>query len=194
MDKFVNIEKNIIESAKIVSCKIDDAELRKRAYALNIAANTVAEYLNASGVHTDSKLSLFRVPSFAKNLELADIYVNGARFDVRISFDGKTFCIPKVHEKYDAQPFAYIVISLDKSLKTAEILGYAPVKDLNLSKNNAQYYCFENSVLKPMDGFKEYALGLSVKIPDSSLACAHHFSVSTLSKEHNIMIRCTLIH
>ena len=168
MDKFVNIEKNIIESAKIVSCKIDDAELRKRAYALNIAANTVAEYLNASGVHTDSKLSLFRVPSFAKNLELADIYVNGARFDVRISFDGKTFCIPKVHEKYDAQPFAYIVISLDKSLKTAEILGYAPVKDLNLSKNNAQYYCFENSVLKPMDGFKEYALGLSVKIPPYS--------------------------
>ena len=36
MDKFVNIEKNIIESAKIVSCKIDDAELRKRAYALFI--------------------------------------------------------------------------------------------------------------------------------------------------------------
>ena len=96
MGALINTDKSIIEAAKLVACKIDDTELRKRTYALNIAANAAARYLNENNVIADTKQSLYKVPSFARNIELADIYVNGVRYDVRVTFDGKSFCIPKI--------------------------------------------------------------------------------------------------
>ena len=98
MSKTIKLEKNIIESAKIIACKINDKDTRLRTYALNVAASAAAQCLDEMGLETDTKLSLYKISSFDRNFELADIYVNGIRFDVRITFDGKTFTIPKLHE------------------------------------------------------------------------------------------------
>ena len=113
MSLTVNIEKYINESAA-VACKIEDKETRIRAYALNISAQAAAEALSKLGINADTKNSLFKISSFAKSFELADIYVNGCRLDVRITFDGTAFTIPKTHEKYDAVPCAYLVVKLDE--------------------------------------------------------------------------------
>ena len=150
MAEITNISKKTIERSKIVASKIEDKELRKRAYALNIAANTTAEYLTENGMVADTKLSLFRIPAFAKSMELADVYVKGIRLDVRLTFDGKTFTVPKIHEKYDAKPAAYIVVQLSKDLTKAQILGFVPSNELQDIKSNSEYLCYETSVLQPV--------------------------------------------
>lgn len=161
----VNTDKNIVESAKIVACKIADKDIRKRTYALNIAANAAAKYFEA-----DTKQSLYKVPSFSANLELADIYINGVRYDIRVTFDGKTFCIPKVHKKYEAVPAAYIVVQLDSSLSEAEILGFVPSADLDYEKTNSEYFCYETEILMPIEEFEAFDSKQSVKIhPYSTL-------------------------
>ncbi len=170
MGALINTDKSIIEAAKLVACKIDDTELRKRTYALNIAANAAARYLNENNVIADTKQSLYKVPSFARNIELADIYVNGVRYDVRVTFDGKSFCIPKIQEKYDAVPAAYIVVQLENSLKEVEILGFIPSEKLTYNKANAEYYCYSTDILLPIEEFGNFAQNQSVKIhPFSSL-------------------------
>lgn len=170
MGALINTDKSIIEAAKLVACKIDDTELRKRTYALNIAANAAARYLNENNVIADTKQSLYKVPSFARNIELADIYVNGVRYDVRVTFDGKSFCIPKIQEKYDAVPAAYIVVKLKNSLKEVEILGFIPSEKLTDNKANAEYYCYSTDILLPIEEFGNFAQNQSVKIhPFSSL-------------------------
>lgn len=150
MAEITNISKKTIERSKIVASKIEDKELRKRAYALNIAANTTAEYLTENGMVADTKLSLFRIPAFAKSMELADVYVKGIRLDVRLTFDGKTFTVPKIHEKYDAKPAAYIVVQLSKDLTKAQILGFVPSNELQDIKSNSEYLCYETAVLQPV--------------------------------------------
>lgn len=155
MTNIINLEKNILENAKISACKINDKETRIRAYALNIAANATAYYFDKIGLASDTGLSLYKIPSFQENFELADVYVKGFRFDVRISFDGKNFTIPKIHEKFGATPLAYVVISLNENLDIAEFLGFVPTEGLKYPESNSEYYNMNVSVLKPIDEIKE---------------------------------------
>ncbi len=157
MTQSVVLDKQVVEKSKMVACNVQDSETRKRAYALNIAANTVAKYLNTEfGIEVDTKYSLFRISSFVKNFEIADIYIDGLRLDVRISFDSKTFSIPKVHEKYNVNPLAYLVIGLDDTLENAQILGFIPQKELEKRKSDTDYVCYENDILKPIQELKDF--------------------------------------
>lgn len=167
----IEIDKQTVESAKIAAYKIEDKDIRKRAYALNIAANSVAEYLNGLNIETKTKLSLFKVPSFAKNFELADLYAGDVRLDVRITFDGKTFSVPKTQEKYDAVPQAYIVVKLSQNLTTAEIIGFAPSNELEYEKTETEYYCFNLNILKPIDGIREFIENSKVEAHPYSAEC-----------------------
>lgn len=167
----IEIDKQTVESAKIAAYKIEDKDVRKRAYALNIAANAVAEYLNGVDIETKTKLSLFKVPSFAKNFELADLYAGDVRLDVRITFDAETFSVPKTQEKYDALPQAYIVVKLSQNLATAEIIGFAPSSELEYEKTESEYYCFDLNILKPIDEIKEFIQNCEVEAYPYSAKC-----------------------
>lgn len=155
----VNIDKYINESAA-VACKIEDKETRIRTYALNIAADAAVEALNKLGINADTKNSLFKISSFAKSFELADIYVNGCRLDVRITFDGAVFTIPKTHEKYDAVPCAYLVIKLDKKNKQAELLGYLDTSKTEYNRTDTPYYAFSTGILSPVSTLADFIKSL----------------------------------
>ena len=178
MAENVNISKACIEKAKIVSTKIEDKSLRKRAYALNIIANVAAEYLSESGLEVETNHSLYRIPSFAEKLEFADIYINGIRLDVRLCVDGKTFCIPKIQEKYDAKPCAYVVVQLSKDLSSAEILGFVPTKDLSPVQSNTEYLPYNVSVLTPVKELKVFLA--EIKQEQQIFSAADHEKVKEL--------------
>lgn len=155
MSEVFNLDKNILESAKISACKINDKTARIRAYALNIAAGAAAQYLDNHGLQSDTSISLYKIPSFEEIFEVADVYVKGFRLDVRISFDGKTFTIPKLHEKYSVQPLAYIVVKFDEKLEKVEFLGFAPTEGLECPTSDNEYYTLSAGILKPMNALKE---------------------------------------
>ena len=156
MAENIVLEKQIVEKSKIMPCKINDVNLRKRAFVLNLGANIVADFLNKSGVRTDTKLSLYRVAAFARNLEMADVYVDGKRLDVRVTFDGEVFTVPKIQEKYDAQPCAYVVLQLDKSLQNASVLGFVSAEDLPKVKSETEYFEYGVSILQPISELGDF--------------------------------------
>ncbi len=158
----LDIDNDVIDNAKFVACKIDDTYLRKRAYALAIAANATAKYLNTNGLKTLSNHSLYRSAVFAKEVEIADIYANNARFDVRVTFNDKTFTVPKLQVKYDIKPQAYIVVKFDSSLKDIAFLGFIPTEDLTFDKNGEEYYTYSLDILKPIEDFIPYAQQLDL--------------------------------
>ena len=171
MGEIINLNKNIIESAKISACKINDKKARVRAFALNVAANATAQYLDNNGLQSDTSISLYKIPSFEQDFEVADIYIKGFRLDVRISFDGQTFTIPKVHEKYSVQPLAYIVVKLDKKLEKIEFLGFAPTEGLQIPSSDSEYYTLSLDILKPMNTLKELIESSTLNIHPYSANC-----------------------
>ena len=178
MSETINISKTNLEKAKIVASKIEDKTLRKRAYALNLIANVAAEYITQSGLAADTNLSLCHVPAFVQNLELADIYISGIRLDVRLSIDGKTFCIPKVQEKYDAKPYAYVVVQLEKDLSAAKILGFVPTNELSAVQSKTEYLPYDISVLKPMEELRVF---LATVTPQQQIfSAAEHEKIKEL--------------
>ena len=158
----VNISEDVLDNAKFVACKVDDTYLRKRVYALGIAANAAAKYLTENGLKTLSNHSLYKSAVFAKEIEIADIYANNARFDVRVTFNDTTFTVPKLQVKYDIKPEAYIVVRFDNSLKEIEFLGFIPEKELEYTKNGEEYYTYPLDILKPFEDFISYAQALKI--------------------------------
>ena len=158
----VAIDNDVLDNAKFVASKIDETYLRKRAYALGIAANATAKYLNANGLKTLSNHSLYRSAVFAKEVEIADIYANNARFDVRVTFNDTTFTVPKLHVKYDIEPQAYIVVKFDSTLKDISFLGFIPSEDLTFDKNGDEYYTYPLEILNPIEDFISYAQKLNI--------------------------------
>ena len=53
------LDNELLEEAKNIAAKIKDTKLRKRAYALNIAANAIAKYLGLRTTHSLYKSQLF---------------------------------------------------------------------------------------------------------------------------------------
>ena len=162
MGSIINIEKFINQSA-VIACKIEDKDTRIRTYALNIAAYAATEALNGIGLHTEIKDSLFRITSFCENFELADVYTNGFRLDVRVTFDGKTFTIPKTHQKYEAVPYAYLVVKLDEKNKQAELLGFVDTKTIEYDKTDSPYYYFNTEILTPVENLEDFLNSLEIK-------------------------------
>ena len=158
----INIGEDVLDNAKFVACKVEDDYLRKRVYALGIAANATAKYLTENGLKTHSSHSLYKSAVFAKEIEIADIYANNARFDVRVTFNDKTFTVPKLQVKYDIKPQAYIVVRFDNSLKDFEFLGFIPESELEYDKNGQEYYTYPLDLLKPFEEFIPYAEGLNI--------------------------------
>ena len=179
MDENIVIEKQIIEKAKLISCKINDERLRKRAFVLNIAANFVADYLSKAGIKTETKVSLYRVAAFAQNFELADIYVDGKRLDIRVTIDGEIFGVPKAHKKYEATPCAYVVLQMDRNLQNASILGFVATKDLPEVKSSLEYFEYGTSILQPLSELKEF---LSQTVLEQKIfSAADHERIKELS-------------
>lgn len=181
MKKSYDLEKNIIEQAKTAVVKIDGAEERKRAFALSIGAFSLAKILKSENINVSTKLSLFKIPSFAQNFELADIYAGDVKIDVRVIFEGDKFYIPKSHKKYEAEPDIYAVVRLNSQLSNIEMIGFAASSDLNSSVSNDEYYVYETSVLQP---FKNLKKALKEVIPSQyAFSKSEHEKINELCVE-----------
>ncbi len=163
MTDIIKLENKIVEKSKIIACKIEEKNLRKRAFILNIAATTACEYLNSKGINADNQNSLYKISEFVRNFELADIYVGGVRLDIRATFDSSNFSVPKIQEKYDAKPAAYIVLKFDSALKATQVLGFVPADELQTIKTEAEYFIYNTEILKPIDKLKEFVEKTTVK-------------------------------
>lgn len=155
MKKNIEIDKNLREMAKNTAARIENAQERKRAYALATGALALAKALQSDGFGVSFKHSLFKVPSFAGNFELADLYIGNVRIDVRVTFDNENFYIPKTHKKYDAAPDLYVVVKMEKNLSKMSIEGFVFPKETEKCESVEEYLVCPLKKLNSMKGFKK---------------------------------------
>ena len=175
----LQIDNNSRENAKILSVKAATEEIRKRIYVLATGAFALTKYLKSEGYNASCKQSLFKIPSFVENIEIADIYLGSARIDVRVTFDEKKFYIPKSHKKYSVLPNFYFVLSSNSSLTEMKILGFVTNAELNEEVSAGEYYEYETKILKPVKVLEKSFS--SVELRDESFSQNDHKKISELA-------------
>ena len=179
MKKNIEIDKNLREMAKNTAARIENAQERKRAYALATGALALAKALQSDGFGVSFKHSLFKVPSFAGNFELADLYIGNVRIDVRVTFDNENFYIPKTHKKYDAAPDLYVVVKMEKNLSKMSIEGFVFPKETEKCESVEEYLVCPLKKLNSMKGFKKAVE--SVETEDHECAAGDHQKTAELA-------------
>lgn len=179
MKKNIEIDKNLREMAKNTAARIENAQERKRAYALATGALALAKALQSDGFDVSFKHSLFKVPSFAGNFELADLYIGNVRIDVRVTFDNENFYIPKTHKKYDAAPDLYVVVKMEKNLSKMSIEGFVFPKETEKCESVEEYLVCPLKKLNSMKGFKKAVE--SVESQEHECAAGDHQKAAELA-------------
>lgn len=134
------VTKDALKYAKIISASIEDDFQRKRAFASIVALDTFADYLLTKDVEINISKNLFKIAPISSEFEIADIYHNGWKLDVRVVVDEDFVTIPKKHFKFGITADFYVAIKLDKSMEKAQILGYIDVNSVNKKSKNDSYY------------------------------------------------------
>lgn len=152
-DSFI-IDEADIEQAEKVCYDIEEAEVRKRAFANVLLAHLAQKFFDSSSVDVES--GIHNVSSILEKYEISDIYYNGAYIDVRFCFDDSNLCIPCEQKDFDLLPQAYMFIKIDKQLTEAEVLGFVYAEDIDFSNCQNGYYWLKSEDLKSFYDIEKY--------------------------------------
>lgn len=145
----LNITNDAIKYARIIAAAIEDDIQRKRAFASIIALDTFADYLVTKGISVNISKNLFKIAPVNAEFEIADIYYNGWKLDVRVVGDDNILTIPQVHFKTGITADFYVAVKVDKELKNAVIIGYLDSSLVNKKSKDESYYLVGLEDLSP---------------------------------------------
>ena len=124
----LSIDSKAHSYAKIYSSLIEDEFQRKRAYASIVALYSFLNFAEKTSNNIQKAMTLFRNPKVNEQFEITDLYINNWHLDIRVLTGGSAVLLPKLHYEYSIVPDFYVVIKVDKELKTAELLGFVDTK------------------------------------------------------------------
>ena len=148
------VNKLVLDNAKNLAIRLSSAEIRKRVFVLSAAAMSVSDLLDDGELKLKHKNSLFKITSLDDALEIADLYSDDIRVDVRVIFDKNTFYIPKSHEKFYATPEIYLVVRMTEDVENIEPVGFIESSELPEAKSNTEYLAYDINILKPVSLLK----------------------------------------
>lgn len=158
----------ITKNAKLVADNtivgIEDPILRKRIFIYANIIETLADFMETIGFSASTKESLYKNIPIAKNFDIADFYIGKARVDVRIIDNAaNVILIPKLHKELGIEPDIYIVVKIDDSLKSLDIVGFIPSGEIIFDKEMQNFYILNAKKLLPMDRFKQLSTHITIK-------------------------------
>ena len=156
-DKIVKLKKEQFIEAESVAYLIEDEDKRKIAFATTCALFAFRNYVEKNKYIYDpvTNINLFRVPAIYEKFEISDVYIGDVRIDVRVSFDGKVFPIPKTHIQNSIAADYYVVFKGTKNPLKCEGLGYIKKEDLVFDSHDSQYYYISVNILNPIEDLKK---------------------------------------
>lgn len=152
----IKIEKEDLKDAKLSSIDFLDENTKKRAFIDILGARLAMKMLFSKKIQADNVYSLYTINNVLEELDIADIYFEGVKIDVRLVFDRNEIFIPKSHFEYDLLPDLYLVLELDKGFSRAEPLGFFEPKTLNTQNQNKDFYFYEYDRLSNPKGLKDF--------------------------------------
>lgn len=136
-DNFL-IESSDIELARDLCKYINDPELRNRGVANTLASGIAAKYFQEAEVDTES--GLHNIAAVLQDIEISDIYINGAFIDVRLYFNENELCVPKAHFDNNLLPVAYMFIKIDEEISSGLVTGFVTPNLVDTSTCVKGYY------------------------------------------------------
>ena len=166
-DSVINIEEDDLQDAKLSSLDFQDKTTKKRAFLNVLGARLAMKMLFSQKIEATNLYSLYTIHNVLEELDIADIYFQGLKIDVRIVFNKEEIFIPKSHFEFDLLPDLYLVLDLAQDFSCVEFLGFFEPKTLNTQNENKDFYFYEYDRLqdpktlklflndfKPSSGFK----------------------------------------
>ncbi|MDD3436485.1 MAG: hypothetical protein PHC64_04955 [Candidatus Gastranaerophilales bacterium] len=151
-DTIINIEEDDLKDAKLSSVDFTDAKTKKRAFINVLGARLAMKMLFSQKIEVNNLYSLYTIHNVLEELDIADIYYEGIKMDVRLIFNRDEIFIPKSHFENDLLPDLYIVLELNKDFSSAEFLGFFEPKILNTQNQNKDFYFHEyNRLISPKE-------------------------------------------
>lgn len=139
----VKIEEDDISDAKLSSVDFKNESIKKRAFINVLGARLAIKMLFSKKIEANNVYSLYTINNVLNELDVADIYVDGIKIDVRLVFDQNEIFIPKTHFDYDILPDLYLILQLKEDFSCVEPLGFFEPSDLNKENKNTDYYFYE---------------------------------------------------
>lgn len=157
------INKLVLDTAKNIAIKLSSEEIRKRVFVLSTAAMSVSDLLDDGELKLRHKNSLFKITSLSDAIEIADIYTDNVKIDVRVIYDGMTFYVPKSHEKFSATPDIYLVVRMSKNIENIEPIGFIESLELLKIPTETDYYEYSTGILRPLEELKSTIEKINIK-------------------------------
>ena len=155
-----NITLNIIDSdikeANFFACKFADKEIKSRAFVNALGAKMTLNYLEQIGISAKNIFNVHYIRKILEEFDIADIMLSNIHIDVRVVFNENEIFIPKSHFEYDITPDIYIAVKIDKEFKQVEFLGFFEPDEIDLTKQNNEYYFIEKDKLSSMKDLRHY--------------------------------------
>lgn len=152
----IKIDAEDVKDAKLSSSGFPDGSLKQRAFVDVLGARLAMKSLFSQKIEANNFYSLYSIHSVLKELDIADIYFQGIKIDVRLVFNQEEIFIPKSHFEYDLLPDVYVVLQLKEDFSAAEFLGYFEPQDINKENENKDYYFYESDKLHNPQDLKDF--------------------------------------
>lgn len=194
-DSSIKIEEDDLQDAKLSSLDFGATTTRKRAFLNVLGARLAMKMLFSQKVEATNLYSLYTIHNVLRELDIADIYVQGIKIDVRVVFDKEEIFIPKSHFELDLLPDVYLVFDLAQDFSCVECLGFFEPKTLNTQNENKDFYFYECDRLqdpKSLKGFLHDYKGSGEFKPPVILENAEALFVSLVDKEISEREKITL--
>jgi hypothetical protein len=144
------IAESDLKNAQDLCRTISDSDIRSRAVANSLIANTAGKFFSSNLYDIDTTSGLHNIPFVLQNHDVSDIYVNGSYIDVRLCFDENCICVPKEHFDNNVLPVAYMFIKLDNDLSSGTVLGFILPQDIETSNEVDNYYKVDFDKMKAL--------------------------------------------
>lgn len=147
---WVNTDNIVIEEKDIAyaynECKhISDSETKNRAVENIVAANVANKLLKDSPFSVDVESGLHNLATVVEELNISDIYINGAFVNVCAYFENSSPAVPAIHFKENILPSAYMFIKISSDLSHASLSGFTLPE--NIKQTNDEYFIVDESQL-----------------------------------------------
>lgn len=152
----VKVDSEDIKDARLSSADFVNENVKKRAYVNVLGARLAMKMLFSQKIEANNLYSLYTIHSILEELNIADIYYNGIKMDVRLVFDKNQIFVPKSHFEYSLTPDLYLVLQLKEDQSGADFLGFFEPKDLDKQNENTDYYFYESENLQKPESLKSF--------------------------------------
>lgn len=183
----VKIEEADLKDAKLSSMDFSNELTRKRAFINVLGSRLAMKILFSEKIEANNIYSLYTIHNVLEELDLADIYYQGIKMDVRLVFNAEEIFIPKSHFEYNLLPDLYLVLNLKEDLSSAEFIGFFEPKILNKDNQNKDFYFHEKERLNKPEELKKFLDSFIVEndfeISEDNLKNAEELFLSLVDKE-----------